>query len=73
MTWSRLAPQTCQGPATSSWTAKADEASLATGTAGRKHCIVVSDPIFWCVTCGAFAETAPKLLATSCRGKHEGK
>ena len=34
---------------------------------------MVSYPTFWCIVCGAFADTAPKLLTLSCRGKHEGK
>ena len=32
-----------------------------------------SGPIFWCVACGAFAESAQKLLTQACRGIHEGR
>ena len=73
LTWSRLAPQTCRGRATDTWSAKEHERSLSAGTPGNKHCIVVSHPLFWCVVCGAYGETAPKLLTKPCRRRLQGK
>ena len=55
------------------WSNKAQGLAVATNTPGRKHCVVVSDPTFWCVACGAFADTAPKLLSKPCRGKPQGR
>ena len=62
LSWDKLAPQGCKGSAVVSWSVKAHERTLATSTPHRKHCTVKSGPVFWCVTCGAFAESAPKLL-----------
>ena len=47
--------------------------SLLVGTPGKRHCIVVSHPLFWCVVCGAYGETAPKLLTKPCRRRLQGK
>ena len=68
MTWSKLAPKECRGSAVATWSAKAYELTLASGIPGRRHCIGVSGSLFWCVTCGAFVESAPKLLTKGCRG-----
>ena len=39
----------------------------------KAHSIVVSGDLFWCIVCGAFAESAPKLLGKGCRARHQGK
>ena len=66
MTWSKLAPQICTGPPAETWDQIAHKRDPTIATTGRKHHIVVSDPIYWCTTCGAYAETAPKLLTQPC-------
>ena len=66
MTWSKLAPQICTGPPAETWDQIAHKRDPTIATTGRKHHIVVSDPIYWCTTCGAYGETAPKLLTQPC-------
>ena len=39
----------------------------------KPHNIVVSGSLFWCTVCGAFAESAPKLLGRGCRARHQGR
>ena len=68
LTWSRLAPQQCPGCPAEAWTAKAVQRAPTIRTTGRQHNVVVSDPVFWCSACGAYGETAPKLLTQPCRG-----
>ena len=62
----------CRGPAIINWKAKAKQRPTPTGS-NRKHCMVRNGTLHWCVTCGSYAETAPKLLAQACRGKHQGR
>ena len=71
LSWEKLAPQGCKGSVVVKWAVKAHDRTLATAAPFRKHCTVKSGPVFWCVTCGAFVESAPKLLTQACRGKHE--
>lgn len=73
LSWDKLAPQGCKGNAPVTWSVKAFERAGASRTPHKKHVAVKSGPVFWCVACGAFAETAPKLLNQPCKGKHEGK
>ena len=72
LAWDKLAPQQCKGSAVVAWATKAHERTQAASTSHRKHTTVKSGPLFWCVTCGAHAESAPVLLTKTCRGKHEG-
>ena len=73
LTWSRLAPQVCTGNPADTWTLKAKEAAPSGLGSSNKHHIVVSDPLFWCTTCGAYGETAPKMLISPCNGRHTGR
>jgi hypothetical protein len=73
LSWAKLAPQSCKGNAVNKWAARAAKVARCKGNSGRKHNIVVSEPLFWCTTCGSYAETAPKLLFQDCRGKHQGR
>ena len=67
LTWSKLAPQLCTGMPTGKWESKANERDPKAAKAGGKHHVVVSDPVFWCTTCGAYGVTAPKLLTRPCK------
>ena len=69
---SSITSRTCKGPAVVNWKAKAKKRPTTAGNF-RSHCTVVSGTFHWFVTCGAFAESAPKLLVYSCRGRHQGK
>ena len=71
-TWSRLAPQLCRGPAEHRWAQRAKEAASMPDSQGRRHHIVVTGPVTWCSACGAFGESAPKILLQACRGKRQG-
>ena len=75
MKWAKLAPQVCGGRAAERWAKKAcNKADGATKRAeGKKHHVVESSPILWCSACGAYGETAPKLLTQQCRGDPRGK
>ena len=83
-----LGQQRCKGSAVAKWQDKAKVrpstyptqrnrrpviATITKGEAAKPHSIVVSGNIFWCIVCGAFAESAPKLLARSCKTRHQGK
>lgn len=86
MTWARMAPALCKGPATQRWqqtgTDRADRATKAsqlqdqqqcTARMFLKHNLVVSYPVFWCMRCGGCTESATKLLNEGCRVKPRGE
>ena len=67
--WAKLAPQECKGHATDRWTQTAAMRGMSGDKSAKPHCLVVSGPIVWCTTCGAYACSAPSLLSHPCRGR----
>ena len=65
-------PQTCQGKAPDRWIAAATDKTVPAAAGCKRHHVVESKPILWCSACGAYGETAPKLLLQPCRGDPRG-
>ena len=72
LSYDKLAPQTCNGSAVVKWAVKAYDRSIATAAPFRKHCTVKRGPVFWCVACGAFAESTPNSSPTLAVGSMKG-
>ena len=73
MVWHKLAPQSCHGRAPDRWVTKAADRVMPTTGGCKKHHVVESKPLLWCSACGAYGESAPKLLMQPCRGDPRGK
>lgn len=67
--WAKLAPQECKGHATDRWTQIAAMRGKNDAKPAKPHRLMVSGPVVWCNTCGAYACAAPLLLAQPCSGR----
>ena len=73
LTWHKLAHQACGGNAHDRWKSRATGTASLDTAVMKQHHVVESKPLMWCSACGAYGETAPKLLMQPCRGDPRGK
>ena len=70
--WHSFAPARCPGSAAFRWADKAAIAADNAQTTGAGHQRMISGDVVWCRTCGCYADSMARGLATACKGKPGG-